>query len=90
VKTETFFSNENDRLFTVVLKWSLRQPFVCGTLPEVVQYALDKGERGIEAFYEITYGSQCPKLSKVTKAKLKAMLSHQPNTELGVQLFKRY
>jgi hypothetical protein len=86
---QIFFSNENDRLFTVVLKWSLRQPFVVGTLPEVVQYALDKGERGIEAFYEITYGSYCPKLSKVSKVNLKSMLSHK-DAELGVQLFSKY
>ena len=89
--TEVFFSNQNDRLFTVVLKWSLRQPFVCGTLPEIVKFALEKGERGIEAFYEIHYGSACPKLKKVSKKDLKSMLSHEAeNVELSVQLFKRY
>jgi len=89
--TEVFFSNQNDRLFTVVLKWSLRQPFVCGTLPEVVKYALEHGERGIEAFYEITYGSACPKLTKVSKKNLQAMLSHGgKDVELSEQLFKRY
>ena len=91
MENQKFFSNENDRLFTVVLKWSLRQPFVCGTLPEIVKYAIDKGERGIEAFYEITYGQSAPKLSKVSKANLKAMLSHNDkNIEISEQLFKKY
>lgn len=91
LENQIFFKNENDRLFTVVLKWHTRQPFVCGTLPEIVKYALDKGERGIEAFFEITYGQSTPKLSKVSKANLKAMLSHGPEKiELSVQLFKKY
>jgi len=85
MENHQFFSNQRDRMFTVRLMWDIAQPFVCGTLTEVVKYAL-KPNNGIEGFYEIT-GT---KIKKVTKKQLKAMLSHGENVELGVQLFKKY
>jgi hypothetical protein len=81
----TFFINDYDRIFTVKLLWDIRQPFVCGDLKSVVEYAL-KLNNGIEYFAEITGG----KFKKVSKKELKAMLSHKPLTELGEQLFKKY
>ena len=80
-----FFINKYDRIFTVRLMWDISQPFVCGNLKSVVEYAL-KPNNGIEYFAEITNG----KLTKVSKKQLKAMLSHEPLTNLGIELFKKY
>lgn len=86
MKAETnFFLNTHSRIFTVKLMWDIAQPFVCGTLEEVVKYAL-LPNNGIEYFAEITGG----KIKKVAKKELKAMLSHAPLTELCEQLFKKY
>lgn len=83
--TSKFFINHSDRIFTVKLMWDISQPFVCGTLEEVVKYAI-KPNNGIEYFAEITNG----KFKKVSKKELKAMLSHKPLVELGEILFKKY
>jgi len=85
MENQLFFSNHTNRIFTVRLMWDISQPFVCGTLPEVVKYAL-KPNNGIEGFYEISGN----KFTKVSKKEIKAMLSHEPNVELGIQLFKKY
>lgn len=79
------FINDYDRIFTVRLMWNISQPFVCGTLKEVVKYALQPNN-GIEYFAEITNG----KFKKVSKANLKAMLSYEPLTEMSKELFKKY
>jgi hypothetical protein len=82
----TFFSNSYDRIFTVRLMWSIGQPFVCGTIEEIVKYAL-KPNNGIEYFAEITNGS----FKKVSKKDIKALLSRTPElTELSKELFKKY
>lgn len=82
---DNFFINQSDRIFTVRLMWSIAQPFVCGTLEEVVKYALQPNN-GIEYFAEITG----QKFKKVSKKDLKAMLSHAPLNKLGEELFKKY
>jgi hypothetical protein len=82
----TFFLNRNSRVFTVRLMWDIAQPFVCGTLPEVVKYALQPNN-GIEGFYEITGR----KIRKVSKEELKKLLSQSAEkTELREQLFKKF
>jgi hypothetical protein len=81
----TFFINDYDRIFTVRLMWNISQPFVCGTLEDVVKYAL-KPNNGIEYFAELTNG----KFNKVSKKDLKAMLSNAPLTELSKELFNKY
>lgn len=80
-----FFINHTDRIFTVRLAWDIDQPFVCGSLQNVVEYAIQPNN-GIEYFAEISNF----KFRKVSKKELKAMLSHGPLTELGNQLFKKY
>ena len=85
MNTQNFFLNSNDRIFTVRLMWGIAQPFVCGTLEEVVKYALQTNN-GIEYFAELTNG----KFKKLSKKDLKAMLSHAPLVELGEQLFKKF
>jgi len=85
MKNTNLFTEQNDRVFTVRLAWNIGQPFVCGTLEEVVKYAI-KPNNGIEYFAELTNAS----FRKVTKKELKAWLSHEPLTELGAQLFKKY
>lgn len=85
MENQSFFINTHNRIFTVRLMWDIAQPFVCGTLTEVVKYAI-RPNNGIESFYEITGN----KIKRVSKKDLKAMLSHGENVELGVQLFKKY
>ena len=85
MNTQNFFLNSNDRIFTVRLMWGIAQPFVCGTLEEVVKYALQTNN-GIEYFAELTNG----KFKKLSKKDLKVMLSHAPLVELGEQLFKKF
>lgn len=85
MRNDKMFINQSNRVFTVRLMWDIGQPFVCGTLEEVVKYALEPNN-GIEYFAEIT---NC-KFKKVSKKDLKAMLSHEPNVELGKRLFAKY
>ena len=81
----TFFINDYNRIFTVKLAWDIRQPFVCGTLKDVVEYAL-KPNNGIEHFAEITNSN----FKKVSKKDLKTMLESQGLTELSKELFSKY
>lgn len=86
MKRQDFFINDYDRIFTVKLAWDIAQPFVCGTLQKVVEYALQPNN-GIEYFAEITNG----KINKCSKKQLKAMLSHGDRlSELAKQLFSKY
>lgn len=78
-----FFQNNYDRIFSVVLLWDIGQPFVCGTLEKVVEYAL-KPNNGISHFIELTNGYK-----KVSKKDLKAMLERQ-NKEMSIELFSRF
>lgn len=82
-KRDTLFTNSYDRVFSVRLQWNISQPFVCGQLQHVVEYALQPNN-GIEAFYELT---DC-KLKKVSKKELKRLLVNLP--ELSNALFKKY
>lgn len=85
-RRQQFFINDHDRIFTVKLAWDIAQPFVCGKLQHVVEYALQPNN-GIEYFAEITNG----KFSKVSKKQLKNMLSHGDILpKLSEQLFKKY
>ena len=59
---QSFFRNDCDRIFTVRLMWSIGQPWVCGTIDKVVEYALEPNN-GIEGFYEIL-GKKFYKVSK--------------------------
>lgn len=77
----TFFKNEYDRIFTVKLLSKPLQPFVCGTIEEVVKYALTH-EKGIGGFYELTRY----KATKVSKKDLREILL----PDLAEQLFKIY
>ncbi len=83
---KNLFINETHRIFTVRLSWDIGQPFVCGTLTEVVKYALT-AKNGIDYFAEISN----MKFKKVSKKQLKTMLSHgAENIELSKELFKKY
>jgi len=86
---QDFFINDYDRIFTVKFMWDIGQPFICGTLKEVVKYALNRPNNGIEFFAEIS-GVQ---IKKLTKKQLKAMLldsSFEDLQNLGKELFKKY
>lgn len=85
MKRDTFFKNEFDRIFTVKLLWNIGQPFVCGTLKSIVEYAL-KPNNGIESFYEITNNS----MKRVSKKDLKTLLENAGLTELSKKLFLKY
>jgi len=85
MKRDTFFKNEFDRIFTVKLLWNIGQPFVCGTLKNIVEYAL-KPNNGIESFYEITNNS----MKRVSKKDLKTLLENAGLTELSKKLFLKY
>ena len=61
-KRQNFFINDSDRIFTVRLMWSIGQPWVCGTIDKVVEYALEPNN-GIEGIYEIL-GKEIYKISK--------------------------
>lgn len=83
---QEFFINDYDAIYTVKLAWNINQPFVCGTLEKVVEYAL-KPNNGIEYFAEISGY----KLKKISKKQLKSMLSHgEFLPKLAEQLFKKY
>ena len=83
----TFFINDYDRIFTVRLAWNISQPFVCGTLTDVVKYALT-AKNGIEYFAEIENQS---KIKKLSKKLLRDMLSHgEEKQALSIELFKRF
>jgi hypothetical protein len=82
---QTFFINQMSQIFTVKLAWNIGQPFACGTLEEVVKYALQPNN-GIEGFYEITNNS----IKKVSKKQIKYLLECQQLTDLSEQLFKKY
>ena len=84
-KRNDFFINDYDRIFTVKLAWNIGQPFVCGTLKKVVEYAIEPNNR-IEYFAELTNGGK-----KVSKKELKALLSHTTElAELSKKLFSKY
>ena len=82
---QLFFINDYNRIFTVKLAWNIGQPFVCGALKEVVEYAL-KPNNGIEYFAEITNSI----IKKVSKKDLKSMLEAQQLKELSTELFSKY
>jgi hypothetical protein len=84
-KRQTFFINDYNRIFTVRLAWNIGQPFVCGSLKDVVEYAL-KPNNGIEYFAEITNHS----FKKVSKKDLKIMLEAQGLNELSKELFSKF
>ncbi len=80
------YINDYNRIFSVRLLWDISQPFVCGTLKEIVEYGL-KQNNGIDYFCEIdTYY----KVKKVPKKQLKTMLEAQGLTDLSNELFKKY
>ena len=79
------YINDYNRIFSVRLAWNIKQPFVCGTLEQVVEYALEPNN-GIEYFCEITNG----KIKKVSKKDLKVMLNAQGFENLSIELFKKY
>ena len=80
------YKQDYHRVFTVRGAWDIGQPFVCGQLEEVVEYALTL-ENGIDYFAEIS-NTGFKKLSKKT---LKNMLSYSNRTgELAEKLFKKY
>jgi hypothetical protein len=81
----TFFISRINQIYTVKLLWSIGQPFVCGTLEEVVKYSLHPNN-GIDAFYELNNNS----IKKVSKKELKSLLNRQNLTELSNELFKKY
>lgn len=83
---DKFFLNDYSRVFTVKLAWHIAQPFVCGELKEIVEYAL-KPNNGIEYFAEVTNAG----FKKVSKKDLKALLSRNEDLQaLSKQLFAKY
>jgi len=83
--TPEIYINNYNRVFSVRLAWNIGQPFVCGTLKQVVEYALQPNN-GIEYFCEISIG----KIKKVSKKDLKTMLITQGLEDLSNELFKKY
>jgi hypothetical protein len=74
------------RVFTVRGAWDIAQPFVCGKLKDVVEYALTL-ENGIDYFAEITNMG----FKKISKKHLKDMLSYnEEDRQLKERLFKKY
>lgn len=69
-------------VFTVRGAWDIGQPFVCGNLYEVIEYALTL-ENGIDYFAEISNTG----FKKLSKKALKNMLSYN---KTGEELFKKY
>lgn len=83
---QEFFINNYDRIFTVRLLWSTKQPIVFGTLKEIIKYALQPNN-GIEGFYEV----EGKKLRKVSKKELKEIGNYDEELEqLKEELFKKY
>lgn len=83
MEKQTFFKNDYNRIFTVRGLWNIGQPFVCGELKEVVEYALTL-KNGIDFFAEIN----SYKIKKVSKKDLEKMLDAQGLSELKDKLFK--
>lgn len=80
------YIQDYNRVFTVRGAWDIGQPFVCGSLEEVIEYALTL-ENGIEYFAEINNVG----FKKIPKKQLKVMLSYrESNKELSEKLFKKY
>ena len=77
------YINNYNRVFSVRFLWDISQPFVCGTLEEIVEYAIKNSEKQIDYFYEISYH----KIRKVTKKELK---NSYLDDSLKSELFKRY
>ena len=82
MENNQFFESNQYDTFTVKLMWTIRQDFVCGSLEKVVEYALEKGVRGIECFYRVDGFN----FIKMTKKELKQLLK----PELSEKLFKKY
>lgn len=85
MKNDKLFINHYNRIFMVRFLWITSQPTVIGELEEIVSYALETKNNGIESFYEIE-GS---KIRKVSKNELKEMLSYK-YIDLMERLFKVY
>lgn len=85
MKNDKLFINHSYRIFMVRFLWSIGQPTVIGELKEIVSYALETKNNGIESFYEIE-GS---KIRKVSKKELKEMLYYR-DVDLLERLFKVY
>ena len=85
MEPQTFFINQISQIYTVKLMWHISQPFVCGTLEEIVKYALTH-KRGIESFYELNNSS----IKKISKKQLKSLLYTQNLNDLSNELFKVY
>lgn len=71
------FVNGIDRIFSIKLAWNIGQPFFCGTLKEVVKYALQPNN-GIESIFEI----DGYKFKKVTKKELRNIKENTFDDEL--------
>lgn len=84
--TPGIYINNYNRIFSVRLMWDIGQPFVCGTLEQVVKYALQPNN-GIEYFCEIDTHH---KVRKVPKKELKEMLLAQGLKDMSIELFKKY
>ena len=85
MKIQNFFINTHSNIYTVHLLWNIGQPFVCGTLEEVVKYAL-KPNNGIDYFALISNY----KIEKVSKKDLKNMLICQGYENLSKELFSKF
>jgi hypothetical protein len=80
------YIQEDSRVFTVRVSWNIGQPFVCGRIGDVVEYALTL-ENGIDYFAEITNMG----FKKISKKHLKEMLSYsEEGRQLKERLFKKY
>jgi len=83
MKNQLFESNST--VYTVRLLWDVGQPFVCGSLEEVVKYSL-KENNGIDYFAEITNLG----FKKLSKKYLKTILGVRGLNELSKSLFSIY
>ena len=85
---QTFFSNKLDRIFSIKLAWNIGQPFVCGTLKEIIKYALQPNN-GIEGIFEID-GMKFKRVSKKQLKEIKEKTFDDELAELLKELEKKY
>ena len=77
------YRQDSNRVFTVRGSWDIGQPFVCGKLEEVIEYALTL-ENGIEYFAEISNLG----FKKISKKTMPYQLLFDSNFTIG-QIYSR-
>lgn len=81
---DKFFKNEGSRIFSVRFMWHIGQPFVCGTLKEILDYAIQE-QKEIEYFVELD--TRYTKGRKVSKKELREILDASGLSEYKEKLY---